>query len=68
MVKNMVTKTRKSTARSTTQKKTQKVRVTLTVDSVLLTTAQAASIKAKLQTKYKGKPGYKVSVINARRR
>ena len=60
----MVTKTNKQA----TQKKTKRVRITLTVDSALLTDAQASAIKARLQAKYRGKVGYKVSVINASRR
>ena len=59
----MVIKTRKPAA----QKKTQKVRVTITVDSVLLTASQAAAVKAKTQAKYRGRKGYNVSVINVGR-
>ena len=66
----MVTKTtRRTTTRKTaTQKKTQRVRVTLTVDSALLTPAQVGTVKAKLQAKYRGKPNYKISVISAGKR
>lgn len=63
------TTTKRTNARKTsTPKKTQKVRITITVESNLLTPAQARAVKAKMQAKYKGKPGYKVSVVNARRR
>ena len=65
----MVTKTtRRTTARKTaTQKKTQRVRVTLTVDSALLTPAQVGTVKSELQAKYRGKPDYKISVVGAKK-
>jgi len=59
----MVTKPRKPAA----QKKNRRVRVTVTVDSVLLTASQAAAVKAKTQAKYRGRKGYTVSVINVGR-